>query len=302
MAITDVTDSFWRGSAFGDYCQCFRNQDRESNMILCCWPLVIVSTVTLCCGQLAAQTKDWSTELEHGYQASSREPLDAFLDAWYSDSQPVTADTFRKKLPFEQDVYDIYYRLFAPDKEGYANTKYIIIQDEIAVVVVDSDLRAEFMAEPFDRHYKRMKNLVEVSRVVVKDFRPNVKDFGPRLKDKKVLYLQDKYLCRLVGFITQAKDPDMLLFGGRYHREENRSSERQKRLQYLNTALRIRPGSWTTGWIFGTHPEVSVVYLSANMKRAIVRYRIDSHHGEALLEKVAEEDWELLSMKIDRIE
>jgi hypothetical protein len=268
----------------------------------CCWPIVLVSTATLCCGQLSAQTKDWSAELERGYKANSQEPLDAFLDAWYSDSQPVTADRFRKKLPFEQDAYDIYCRLFAPDRERYRNAKYVIIQDEITVVVVDSDLRAEFMAEPFDRHYKRMKNLVEVSRVVVKDFRPAVKDFGLRLKDKKVLYLQDKYLCRLVDFLTQNKDRDMLSFGGRYHSEENTSSERQRRLQYLNTALNIRRGSWGTGWTFETHPEVSVIYFSADMKRAIVRYHIDSHHGEALLERVADTGWEFLSMKIDRID
>jgi hypothetical protein len=250
------------------------------------------------CCELSAQKKDWLAELERGYRANSQEPLAAFLDAWHSDSRPVAADIMEKKLPFEKDVYDIYFAVFSPDNR-YDNTKYIIIQDEINVEVVDSDLRAEFTAEPFDRHRNRMKNLLAISSVVVEDFRP---DIGTALEGKKVLYRQDKYLGSLVGFITQDKDPFALLHGNRYQWEENGSKERRKRLQYLNGSLHILRRPWVRGWDFETHPAISRIYLSWNMQRAIVRYRVGSGFGEALLEKAGDRVWDLLSMRIYAIE
>ena len=266
-----------------------------------CFLLAFVMPI-LSCGELWAQAKDWAAELERGYHAGSQAPLVAFLDAWHADSKPVTANTLKKKLPFEQDVYGIYFAFFTPAEEIYDNTKYVIIQDEITVAVVDSDLREEFTLEPLKRHLNRVENLAEISNLVVKDFRPHV---YAETNGKKVLYRQDKYIAPLLGLVTQDKDPFELLRGNRYEWEENRSKERRKRLEYLNPALKIvpGPGHWgSNGWSFETYPTVSRIYLGSDMKRAIVRYRVGSHLGEALLDKDKGDHWELLSRRIDLIE
>ena len=237
---------------------------------------------------------DWIPKLEHGYRSKSLKPLVAFLDSWLAHSRPVAPDTMSKKPPFEQCVYDIYYALYKPKRE-----KYLIIQNEITVVFVDSTLRREFLAEPRDRHFERVDNLRRVSTVVVKDFRPKL-NVDPT--HARVLYLQQRYLAVLVGFITQSDRPILLSRGERYQWEENGSSERARRLAYLNKALHIVRGHWGTGWCFETEPKVNTVYLSNKRNRAIVFFSERAKLKEALLQRVGKHQWELLTSRVYAIE
>jgi hypothetical protein len=251
--------------------------------------LITFLMATLSCGALLADEKGWdywAGELERGYHAKSQKPFAAFLDAWHADSKPITAETLKKKLPFEQDVYATYAAFFWSEEKTYEDAKFVIIRDQIDVVVVDSDLRDEFVAENLHRHEERIRKLIKTSEFEVKNFRPPL-----RLEGKKILFLNEQYLAHLVGFITQAKDPFKLLSGNEYPHEKNGSNERQERLQYLNKALTITPDFGGRGWDFITYPIVNRIYLSSTFKRAIIRYRVGSHLHEALLEKEKDSDW-----------
>ena len=71
----------------------------------------------------------------------------------------------------------------------------------------------------------------------------------------------------------------------------------------MSTALEIIPGHWGRGWNFETQPDVIAIYLSSNLKRAIVRYTVPYYRfGEALLEKGTDRAWKIVSMKIIGIE
>lgn len=257
------------------------------------WCFVVVFLLGLPIGHGSlAEERDWEVELERGYHLSARQPLLDFLNAWHTEYRAVSDEMVLKKPAFEQDVYGIYCAFYKP-----GDATFVIIQDEVTVVVVDSDLREQFAVEPSEA-FARTKYLNAISSIVVKDFRPHV-----AVRDnQKLLFLHDKYLSYLVGFVTQDKNTDRLLRGDNYLWEEHGSEERQKRLGYLNTVVRILPGHWTTGWIFETEPTVGRVFLSSDMKRAILRYTQQYGFGEALLEKTEAHTWKLISMRIEAIE
>ena len=85
---------------------------------------------------------------------------------------------------------------------------------------------------------------------------------------------------------------------GRHQLEENKSDERQKRLQYLNTALRITASFDGRGWDISTYPIVNRVYLSSTFKRAIVHYRVGDKLYEALFEKEKDHYWIVVSRRL----
>ncbi len=250
----------------------------------------------LCCGASHQQN------LERGYQANSQDQLIAFIDAWHADSKPIATDTLRKKPSFERDVYNIFYSFYGSDKE-YDNIKYIIIQNNISVRIVDSDLREEFIAESYSEHDARLAKLKFISKIEIEDFRPNIIEAD--LTDKKVLYLQDKYLGCLLGFITQEKHTDKMVSGKGYMREKAGGKERENRLKYLNTVLKIIPGHSDRGWDIETQPLVQSIYLSSDSKRAIVFYKVPYYrYGEALVVKNThkppihyENEWEVVAKK-----
>jgi len=261
---------------------------------------------------LSAQHIDWRAKLEQGYQTDTQEPLVAFLEAWHADSKPHSPDIMKIKLPVEKDVYDIYNSFFRPREEVYNSThyvevydrtKYVILPNKINVTILDSDMQEEFTLEPSDRHYKRVEKLLQtriISQVVIEDFRPQVNE---EAKDKIILYWQDKYIAPLLGLLTQHENPYKLLKGELYLTENAQSQDRKKRLQYLNHTMNLVPGHWGTGWIFETYPTVTRIYVSSHGKRAIIRYRTAYYlFGEALLEKVTDHDWEILSKKIYMVE
>lgn len=237
--------------------------------------------------------RDWQAELESGYREGSDKPLTAFLEAWHTDSTPVAEDILKKKLPFEQQVYRIYVTFYRPD-----DVKYLLVQDEMSVIVVASDLREAFEMDRGSLGFDRTKNLTEVSRVVIKDFRPKLSVRN----DQRVLYLQDKYLACFVGFITQHEDPFSLLRGNQYQWEQNALEDRPERLKFLNRGLHVLKGHWRTGWVFITEPRVSRIYLGSDMRRAIVFYRQHFWFAEALLERTEGYAWTVLSKESYAIE
>ena len=256
--------------------------------------------------------------LEKGFHENSKKPLSDFIDTWHADSKPISEDTLKKKPFFEQDVYKIYSLLFKPDQKAYQDTDFVIIQDEIHVFIcepdplmeldqkasikkrtpiVGTDLMTGKKILSYDVIFKMLDDDIKdnpISDYIVKDFRPHL-----NIKDKKVLYLKEKHLACLVGFLVQEKNPFKLLRGSQYLQEDGKSETREERLQYLNTKLKIIPGHWGRGWLFETYPTVTSIYLGYDLKKAIVFYRAPYYRsGRAFLEKDANNAWKVVEMKL----
>ncbi|MCO6046112.1 hypothetical protein NG895_19605 [Aeoliella sp. ICT_H6.2] len=239
-----------------------------------------------------ADAKDWKAELDEGYAAHSSKPLTEFLEAWHAESKPVSAEMLAKKPAFEQDVYAIFQVLYQPDQQLYKDTAYAVVQDKIAVTIVDSDLQRVFDQGIYS-DLDWLFDLPSISKMKVEDFRPAVAGTG-----KKILYYKYKYIYTLARFICQDDEQ------GYEHllHEDNTSQQRIDRLEYLSPQLDVIRGHWGSGWHFETHPYVEAVFFSSDKKRAAVSYRVGYEFGEALLFKSAEGKWTVKEQGLTGVE
>lgn len=249
--------------------------------------IIALSLFFLGCSSTSAQEqRAWEKSLASGFVNRDPKPLGDFLESWHAQSKPVGQEMLRKKPAVERVVYDLYGAFFVPGGRSCEASGYVIVQDEVEVVIVDADLRNAFM-EPLDRE-SLVRTLPTISHLVLRDFRPAL-----AIQGKKVLYLDAPHLSAMVGFLT-GQSGDRV--AGRYWNEESNSPERRQRLEYLNTALRILPGHWGTGWHFTTHPYVRSIYFSSSLDRALVCYRSGYGGGDARMERDGER-WKILRME-----
>jgi len=159
------------------------------------------------------------------------------------------------------------------------------------VRIGDSDLRRVFEAKTYDRE-SLVERIPEISRFVCHDFRPEVKPEG-----KRVLYLDDERLAVMLAFLTKEEIYHGKQLVHRYWDLDCQSDERRKRLRYLNTAMKVIPGHWGTGWHFETHPQIDKACFSSDLKRAIVFYHVYYDGGEALMQRQDNGDWKMVLME-----
>ncbi len=248
--------------------------------------LAIVSVTQLSCAGQGDSPKEWAVELERGYTEKRGDELDAFLDDWLKHSSPSPAEFLNRKPKFEQAVYRLYQAFFQP-AEFYRDTKYIVIQDKVNVYIVDSDFRGLKDVESW-KSVDVVHKAPVISQIQVRQFRPSL-----TFPKRKIVYVQDDYLAPMLGFLTQDNGGYAML--DRYAQEECVSEERQRRLKYLNSRLKIVPGHWGTGWHFETHPRITAVYFSADLKQAVVSYREYYGGGEAIMNATQNGQWKVIA-------
>ena len=249
------------------------------------WTL-FVSLFVLPCSSTRAQDSVWEKALANGFADRDSKPLIEFLESWHTQSKPVPQELLRRKPAVERAVYDLYKEFFTRGGKGFEASKYVIVQNVVEVVIVDSDLRDVF-ARSVDRE-SSARSLPTIGHFAFSAFRPPL-----ALSGKKVLYLDDPQLSVMLGFLT-GKDGDGLVGG--YADEDSESPERRERLAYLNTALRILPGHWGKGWHFESHPFIRSAYFSSSLDRALVCFRLNYGGGEAIMEREGE-GWRVVRMQ-----
>lgn len=234
-------------------------------------PILMCTSVTP-----AREAADWSAALAHGHAQGDSKPLAEFLEHWHKVSEPIAEDVVRKKLVLEQSIYELYKAFYKPPTRHYRDCAYVIVQNSIEVVLMDSDLedvlRNTWEILPRDTFPS------QVSRFELKEFRPSL-----QLDGKHILYLDPFHLASMLGFLT---DRDGYLVEGTGWSEDSESPDRMRRLEYLNSMLQIFPGHWGRGWHFETHPYVKTIFLSFDQQRAIVQFRVYYGGGEASMERL----------------
>ena len=279
-------------------------------MCNCCYPIVTLTlmlTVSFCRilnaeeEQLAkeeqtAEERPCDTDLARGYAQGSPQPLLNFLNDWHSKSKPVSSEMLKKKPAVERAVYDLYRAFFVPTKELYENSQYVVIQNAVKVVIVDSNLGDLFKLATAgcDGNLESMLHeLPRISVLLCHDFRPQVTLDGK----KRLLYLEPTYLAEMLSFLTGKhtyRGHDLI---DRYWEEDCTTEDRKERLAYLNSAVTVFPGHWGTGWHFATHPAIRMVYFSSDLKRAVVLFRVHYGGGEAFMEREDNGNWKVTVME-----
>ncbi len=224
---------------------------------------------------LGRAAEDWSVALAKGYVEDDSKPLAKFLKHWQQVSEPIAEDVLLKKPALEQAIYELYQAFYRPPTRHYKECRYVIVQNSVEIVLMDSDLD-DVVGNT--RPWPQPAFPAQVSRFVLKDFRPSLQFDG-----KHILYLDEFHLASMLGFLT---DGDEYWVEWKGRNEDSESPERMRRLEYLNSMLHIFPGHRGRGWHFETHPYVYAIYLSSDQERAIVQFRVYYSGGEAIMERL----------------
>ena len=172
---------------------------------------------------------------------------------------------------------------FLPEASQKA-AKYIIVQDELKVRLVDGDLADDYRRELTD-FTDHAANRLAISEFTIGDFRPNVKAGG-----KNVLYLDDFHVDVLARYLAGKHDQYL----ADCHRNEPNGDDEEflrdegpfnSRLNYLNQPLHILRGHFGVGWHFATQPEIGLIVLSRDLKTAVIYCREGYRGGLALMQR-----------------
>ena len=94
----------------------------------------------------AADKSAWAQILDRGQQTKNPAPLESFLNRWQSDRQGIAPEVLQSKPEFEQAIYAMFPPFFLPEA-SQKTAKYLIVQDEIKVRLVDGDLADDYRRE-----------------------------------------------------------------------------------------------------------------------------------------------------------
>jgi len=245
--------------------------------------LAMTSVLVLSSPLIRAQSVDYSPELAgptlaDGFKVEDKAPLHEFLHHWHKESTPTPTNVLAKKPTFEQAVYALYEPFFVPEVKGI-DAKYLIVQSDIDVHLVEGDLEKAYREElrTFDEVAEK---LPAISKVTIHSFQPKV-----AVVEKRVLYYKRPYVAAMVQFLA-GKEIDIEASWNEpngFDELDDEHKEQRDRLKYLNSNLQIVPGHWDKGWHFATHPEVICIVLSVKLDKAVVSYRTGYRGGLALL-------------------
>lgn len=244
----------------------------------------------------AADKSAWAQFLDRGQQTKDPAPLESFLNRWQSDRQGIAPEVLQSKPEFEQAIYAMFPPFFLPEA-SQKTTKYLIVQDEIKVRLVDGDLADDYRRElaDFEDH---AGNRPAISELTISDFRPNVKSEG-----RNVLYVDDFHVDVLARYLTGKHDADL---ADSYWDEPNGEDEfdegpYSERLSYVNQSLHIIRGHWGTGWYFPTHPEIELLVLNKDFKTAVIYCR-EGYGGSIALMQRDDQGWRVLGRESTWVE
>ncbi len=244
----------------------------------------------------AADKSAWAQILDRGQQTKNPAPLQSFLNCWQSDRQGIAPEVLQSKPAFEQAIYAMFPPFFLPEA-SQKTAKYLIVQDEIKVRLVDGDLADDYRRELGD-YEDHARNRPAISELTISDFRPNVNAEG-----KNVLYVDDFHVDVLARYLTGKHDADL---ADSYWDEPNGEDEcdegpYSERLSYVNQSLHIIRGHWGTGWHFATHPEIGLLVLHKDFKTAVIYCREGYGGGIALMQR-DDQGWRVMGRESTWVE
>ncbi len=211
--------------------------------------------------------------LEIAYCSRSTQQLENLLKRWHQSFPPVDPGEIAQQSDTVQALYAIYQQFYDPfnlNKYGM-NARQLEVGNNFyrgtPYVIVQDSIRYG------------IENGNELPKFILRRFRPKVV-----FDQTTTLFLTGEYATALSKFLSQEKGQEEL----------------NRRLQFLNSKLKIVPGHWG-GWHYITHPEVSSVIFEKNLQKATVYFRIRYQGGEAIFERTSS-GWQMISSTLTWIE
>jgi|APSaa5957512622_1039677.scaffolds.fasta_scaffold94695_1 hypothetical protein len=236
---------------------------------------------------------DAALALNAGFEAKKAEPLSEFLQTWSEYSTPIDDELLEKKPNFEQAVYAMYSAFFEP-AASLRGGEYVVIQEDIKVRLVDTDL-AEAYREEVETYIDVAIRTPAISEITIHNFRPRIE-----IDEKTTLYYDHRHiealLLFLMGEALNEKNWEGRIDIDSAWDEQNGGNHsikyeiRAERLDYLNSSMEIIDGHWGNGWHIATHPDMYCVVLSVDLDEAVIYSRI-GYSGEAALMKYLDDEW-----------
>ena len=292
------------------------------------------------CTAIQGQDQSQVKLLRKAYKKHSTSLLYQFFDNWSNAVSSNENEAKNKWVAEAHKVFAAFYQPLQLDKIGcssedqdlYKNSPYFIVQgtlnkiymadfipvtsDEIETYYTnrinqmfpDDSIRKEELG-----YLQRKKEIGELSFKF--DFKytiaylweriPTTKvdsaiSFRPLVKfpNKKVVYLTTGYRWLLDNFLGNrhvglGQEGIMQVA---YSKGESR-----KRMDFINSAVKIFYGHWGGYWQYETYPEATSIVFDSQMQRAVVYFRFVYEGGEVILEKQNGE-WTIVSSKFTWIE
>jgi len=217
-------------------------------------------------------------ELNEFYQNNCVTCLEGFFNEWAEKYPP------KESIPDSAKwLYDLFEQFYVPQSSAeifeiddpnlapnqYTGTKYYIVNDQIALVLGDTNSKA----------------------LVLEDFRPKISS-----SSVIPLYARQEFTDAIACFLN-----NKLPFGEKH--ADISDEEREKRLEFLENFIKLTPRSWSVSaasgieYIFGdpiieTQPLISEILVSVNLDSAIIDHQIGTWQFLSKYKKT-DSSWEL---------
>ena len=299
-----------------------------------------ICILLLGCMPILAQSQEQADLLKRAYDKHSKSLLNKFFNNWSKEISSNENDAPNKWVAEAHKVFVAFYQPLQPEKIGcrgednielYKESSYLIVQDtlkdiyiadsipltqdELEVFYVNSikqqypDSSKQKVYEKIIRRDKLQGKLYPIFDIS-NDFRPYIGiptkrvdsniSFRPPVSfpKKKIVYLTKGYKQLLNNFL------------GNEHVELGKESimqaahskgESEKRMKFINKAVKIIYGHWGGYWQYETYPQAYNIILDSNLRHAVVHFRHGYGGGYAVLKK-QNNQWGIISAELTWIE
>ncbi len=206
--------------------------------------------------------------LRSAYTSQSQHQLNSFCDAW-NKVYAQEANQPNYNSDWDKEIYQLFYDFYKPSRE-YLESEYLVLQNEIVYIVVDSSrygvgAASEYSALDFNE---------------IAPFWPQVRDTG-----QNVLYLTDRYKEVLNFYISEYSGLESF-----YNSEWQSWEYVWDKVGFLESKFALYHNHWVPSFHYYSFPHVSMVIMNEDEPKAILFYRDSwSTGGTAEYEKTGTE-------------
>lgn len=266
--------------------------------------------------------------LKYSFKKGNVDSLDMFFTKWEKEFQPISQTQFDNLSDTIKDVYEIFSDFYTPKDlkriggsewgdSLYYGVDFVIVQNQIDFSIVetldkkkiiftyfknnvkDSSINENYLETLLKdttdyslgfTYFSSIKYLHEDS---IMDFRPNV-----NIDSVGVLFYKSDYTRTIARFLKNKHHK--LGFGGIMNPARAKGKS-EKRLDWINTKVKIFHGHWGGYWEMTTFPSVDIILIDKERETALVFFTLVYQGGEALYKKI-DNKWTLIESKLTWIE
>ncbi len=227
-----------------------------------------------------------------------------------------------------KDVYEIFSDFYTPfdlrriggsewGDSLYFGVDYLVVQNRIDFSIVKTPDKKQIILNYLKNNITDSTEYEEFSSTLMKDtldyslgllycnsldyiYKDSIMDFRPNLDLEMVDVLYSKY--KYINILSRFLKSKHYKFGfGGIMNPARAKGKSKRRLDWVNTKVKIFQGHWGGYWQMTTYPRVVNILFDKNRKTALVYFIMVYEGGEALYKKI-DNKWTLVNSKLTWIE